>query len=235
VDWKERHVLVKAAFPLNLEADYVTYEIPCGVIQRTTRPGSDREKAQWEVPAIRWADLSDGNYGVSLLSDCKHGYDAQPNQLRLTLLRGSEFPNPQADQGYHSFTCAIYPHTGNWKTAQTVKHGQELDMPLLTVIIPVEKNPSNQTLPSEGSLLDLGAENLMLMSFKQAEDSPHEWILRCYECHGETAELHLQSNLNLKLKQPVDLLERLADIHEIEGQTVTVPPWKIASFKVSKG
>ncbi len=235
VDWKERHVLVKAAFPLNLEADYATYEIPCGVIQRTTRPGSDREKAQWEVPAIRWADLSDENYGVSLLSDCKHGYDAQPNQLRLTLLRGSEFPNPQADQGHHSFTCAIYPHMGNWKTAQTVKHGQELNMPLLAVIISVEKNSSNQTLPSEGSLLDLGAENLMLMSFKQAEDSPHEWILRCYECHGETAELRLQSNLNLKLKQPVDLLERLADIHEIEGQTVTVPPWKIASFKVSKG
>ncbi|WP_421656814.1 alpha-mannosidase [Leptothermofonsia sp. ETS-13] len=233
VDWKERHILVKAAFPLNLETDYVTYEIPCGVIQRTTRPGSDREKAQWEVPAIRWANLSDGNYGVSLLSDCKHGYDAQPNQLRLTLLRGSEFPNPQADQGHHSFTYAIYPHTGNWKTAQTIKHGQELDMPLLAVIIPVNGKPSTQTLPSAGSFLDLGAENLMLMSFKQAEDSPHEWILRCYECCGDTAELNLQGDLNLKLKQAVDLLEQPTNIYEVRGQTVTIPPWKIASFKIS--
>ncbi|MGA7936110.1 MAG: alpha-mannosidase, partial [Kovacikia sp.] len=115
VDWQERHVLVKAAFPLNLETDYATYEIPCGVIRRSTKPASDREKAQWEVPAMHWADLSNENYGVSLLNNCKYGYDAQPNQLRLTLLRSPEFPDPEADKGHHSFTYALYPHAGDWK------------------------------------------------------------------------------------------------------------------------
>ncbi|MGL5078971.1 MAG: alpha-mannosidase, partial [Waterburya sp.] len=88
VNWQETHVMVKVAFPLNLNSDYVTYEIPCGIIKRTTQPETAVEKAKWEVSALNWADLTDNatKYGVSLLNDCKYGYDAQANQLRLTLL-----------------------------------------------------------------------------------------------------------------------------------------------------
>ncbi|HEY9661205.1 MAG TPA: glycoside hydrolase family 38 C-terminal domain-containing protein, partial [Allocoleopsis sp.] len=129
VDWQERHVLVKAAFPLTVQADRATYEIPYAAIQRPTTPQTDRDKAKWEVPALTWADLSDAelSYGVSLLSDYKHGYDAQPNQLRLTLLRSSVWPDPGADRGKrHTFTYALYPHQGNWQAAQTVRRGYEL-------------------------------------------------------------------------------------------------------------
>ncbi|MBD2076709.1 alpha-mannosidase [Phormidium sp. FACHB-592] len=234
VDWQERHVVVKAAFPLNLETDYATYEIPCGAIERTTKPESEREKAQWEVPAMHWADLSDGNYGVSLLNDCKHGYDAKPDQLRLTLLRGSEWPDPEADKGRHSFTYALYPHAGDWKAAQTVKHGYELNMPLIAQVIAASGDDRPKTLPPTASLLDLGAENLVLMAFKQSEDAPDEWILRCYECHGEPAQLTFQSDLDLALEQPVDLLERPTTAQTTQGQTATVHPWKIASFKVKR-
>ncbi len=98
VNWQESQVLVKAAFPLNIEADFATYEIPCGAIRRSTKPQTPAEKAKWEVPALRWADLTgeteQGIYGVSLLNDCKYGYDSQPNQLRLTLLRSPHWPDP---------------------------------------------------------------------------------------------------------------------------------------------
>jgi len=233
-DWQERHTLVKAAFPLNLDANYVSCEIPCGVIQRTTKPESDWEKAQWEVPAMHWADLSDGNYGVSLLNDCKYGYDAKPNQLRLTLLRGSEWPDPEADKRPHVFAYALYPHAGDWKAAQTVKHGYELNMPLIAQVIPPSGDDRPKTLPPTASLLDLGAENLVLMAFKQSENSQDEWVLRCYECHGEEAQLNLQSDLGLELGQRVDLLEQAIDPQTTKGQTVTVHPWEIASFKVKR-
>ncbi|MDX2241712.1 MAG: alpha-mannosidase [Leptolyngbyaceae cyanobacterium bins.302] len=231
--WHERHVLVKAAFPLNLNADFATYEIPCGAIQRTTKPQTEAEKAQWEVPAMRWADLSDGNYGVSLLNDCKYGYDATPNQLRLTLLRGSEWPDPEADKGLHFFTYAIYPHAGDWKQAQTVRRGYELNLPLQVVELNVDSMSQAGTLPPVASLLDLGAENLVLMALKQSEDAENEWILRCYECHGEEAQLNFRSNLNLKLEQPVDLLERYSKNIKNQGQTLTVHPWQIVSFKMT--
>lgn len=233
VDWQERHVLVKAAFPLNVEADYVTYEIPCGTIQRTTKPKRDREKAQWEVPALRWADLSDGNYGVSILTDSKHGFDAQPNQLRLTLLRGSEFPDPDADKGQHSFTYAIYPHTGDWRAAKTVQRAYELDRPLQIVRLRANEYSIAGGLPTEGSFLELGAENLILMAFKQSEHHPDQWVLRCYECSGEAALLEFSSTLGLRLESAIDLLEQPTDSPKIEGQTAQICPYQIASFIIS--
>ncbi|MFL9454636.1 alpha-mannosidase [Tolypothrix bouteillei VB521301_2] len=232
VNWQENHVLVKVAFPLNLEADFATYEIPCGAIRRTTKPTTPAEKAKWEVPALRWADLTEiqNHYGVSLLNDCKYGYDSQPNQLRLTLLRSPNWPNPEADRGYHEFTYALYPHAQSWETANTVKRGYELNIPLQVLVLNPQQQNRQSSLPPSGSLLNLSDENLILMAFKQSEDDPEQWILRCYECHGKTAELELQSDLGLTLDEPVDLLERSLNSHE--QNKCTVKPWKIISFKI---
>ncbi|MDF5717253.1 MAG: alpha-mannosidase [Rhizonema sp. NSF051] len=233
VNWQERQVLVKAAFPLSVEADYATYEIPCGTIRRSTKPETPAEKAKWEVPALRWADITENHYGVSLLNDCKYGYDSQNNQLRLTLLRSPNWPDPEADRGFHQFTYALYPHAGSWQSAHTVRRGYELNLPLLVdqdfaprQLTSLEEN--SQSLPSVSSLLNLSAENLILMAFKQAEDDKEQWILRCYESHGEIAELSLQSDLGLTLGESVDLLERSVETRP----SFTILPWKIASFKV---
>ncbi|AFZ30906.1 Alpha-mannosidase [Gloeocapsa sp. PCC 7428] len=230
VNWRSRHVLVKAAFPFNFEADYATYEIPCGAIQRTTKPETPAEQAKWEVPALHWADLSADNYGVSLLNDCKYGYDSQPHQLRLTLLRGAEWPNPDADRGNHYFTYAIYPHQGNWQQAQTVRRGYELNYPLQVMLMsPQAQVPQN--LPPVGCFLDLSADNLILMAFKQSEDNSQRWILRCYECHGEPAQLDFKSDLDLAIGETVDLLERTTST--VRSPIYKVSPWKIFSITVT--
>ena len=236
VNWQERHVLVKAAFPLNLEADYATYEIPCGHIRRPTKPETPREKAKWEVPALRWADLGDDAYGVSLLNDCKYGYDAHSDCLRLTLLRGSTWPDPEADRGYHEFTYAIYPHAGNWRSAGTVRRGYELNLPLQVMLLPASDSASEKKLPAVGQFLDLQAENLVLMAFKRSEDNPGQWIIRCYECHGEDADLVLSSDLDLEIVQPVDLLERPVQLPSLAADgKMAIGPGKIVSFAVKKG
>jgi alpha-mannosidase len=232
VDWQERHVLVKAAFPLNLEADFATYEIPCGAIQRPTRPQTAAEQAKWEVPALRWADLGDEEYGVSLLNDCKYGYDSQPSQLRLTLLRSPSWPDPEADRGIHQFTYAIYPHSGSWQSAGTVRRGYELNLPMQVMLLSTLCDRTNSSLPAVGQFLDLQADNLILMALKQAEDCSDQWILRCYECHGEVAESQVQSDLGLNIAHSVDLLERPTQILEAssDGKAVKILPWEIASF-----
>ncbi|MFN6572115.1 alpha-mannosidase [Dendronalium sp. ChiSLP03b] len=238
VDWQENQVLVKAAFPLTVESDFATYEIPCGAIRRPTKPQTPAEQAKWEVPALRWADLTgeteQGMYGVSLLNDCKYGYDSQPNQLRLTLLRSPNWPDPEADRGVHEFTYALYPHTNSWETAHTIRCGYELNTPLQVVVNPPNIQHPVLSTPEGLSFLDLCAENLILMALKPSEDDPQELILRCYECHGETAELSLQSDLGLNLGDTVDLLERCSSIAEFSStkQILTIQPWKIASFKL---
>ncbi|MEG4985589.1 alpha-mannosidase [Microcoleus sp. BR0-C5] len=234
-DWQERHILVKAAFGLNVEADFATCEIPGGAIDRTTKPQTPAEKAKWEVPILRWTDISNDGFGVSLLNDCKYGCDLQPNQIRLTLLRGSTWPDEQADVGVSEFTCAVYPHAGNWQEADTVRQGYELNLPLLVKVLPKLEENGNKTLPTVGKFLDLSAENLVLMAFKQSEDDSNVWILRCYECHGEEANLELKSDLNLVISQPVDLLEQPINLPQKsdDGTSFTISPWKIASFAVN--
>lgn len=230
VDWQESHVLVKAAFPLNLETSYATYEIACGAIKRPTQPQTPAEKAKWEVPALRWADLGDDTYGVSLLNDCKYGYDAQASRLRLTLLRSPCWPDPGADRGIHQFTYALYPHGGNWQSAQTVRRGYELNSPLQVVSdIPLEAQ--GKSLKPFGQFLDLQAENLVLMAFKPSEDDSAQYLLRFYECHGEQTELAIRSDLDFAIAYPVDILER--PTHKSEQQPFKIMPWKIANFMLT--
>jgi alpha-mannosidase len=229
--WQEVHVLVKVAFPLTVSADNASYEIPCGVIQRPTLPNPDLpdwEQTKWEVPALHWADLTDrdGSYGVSLLNDCKYGYDAQSSQLRLTLLRGSRWPDPDCDRGFHTFTYAIYPHAGSWQTAQTVHHGYELNRPLMC--LQATQHPADQSLPPTHSFLSCAAPNLILMAFKQSEASEKNWILRHYETCGETSPMELRLNLPVEAIGQADGLEQLSD-----ATPEQVEAWEIQSLMLS--
>ncbi|MGM3305155.1 alpha-mannosidase [Anabaena sp. WFMT] len=229
VNWQENHVLVKTAFPLNLEADFATYEIPCGAIRRSTNPQTPAEQAKWEVPALRWADLttnsSTDKYGVSLLNDCKYGYDAKGNQLRLTLLRSSNWPDSQADRGTHEFTYTLYPHLESWEEADTVKRGYELNIPLQVLVNP-ENQESAFNFSQNQSFLNLSDENLILIALKPSEDNPHKFIMRFYECHGKTGNLSLESDLFI-LDEAVDLLE-----NPINQEVDKIAPWKIATFAI---
>ncbi|MBD2295628.1 alpha-mannosidase [Anabaena sphaerica FACHB-251] len=229
VNWQENQVLVKTAFPLNLNAEFATYEIPCGAIRRSTNPQTPAEQAKWEVPALRWADLSadteTGKYGVSLLNDCKYGYDAKTNQLRLTLLRSSNWPDSQADRGIHEFTYSLYPHVGSWEEADTVKKGYELNVPLQVLVNP-EIQTSEISISQNKSFLKLSADHLIVMALKPSEDHPQKFIIRFYECHGKTAELGLESDL-FRLGRAVDLLER-----KVNEEVEKIAPWKIATFEI---
>jgi alpha-mannosidase len=232
VDWQAEHVLIKANFPLNLAADISTSETACGAIERPTRPGTTAEQAKWELPMHRWIDLTDssGEYGVSILNDCKYGYDAGTNYLRLTLLRSSSWPDPTADRGYHAFTYAIYPHSGTWQAAQTVRKGLELNSPLQVLqLAPRSKTDVNRDLATTSSLIDLEADNLILMAFKPSENLDQSWVLRCYECHGVEGEIKLTGDLDLQIDRVVNLLE------EVQSEAIdsTIKPWQIKSFGVS--
>ncbi|MCY7368287.1 MAG: alpha-mannosidase [Chamaesiphon sp.] len=231
VDWQAEHVLIKANFPLNLTADISTSETACGAIQRPTKPETPTEKAKWELPMHRWADLTDrsGEYGVSILNDCKYGYDAGTDYLRLTLLRSSNWPDPTADQHRHQFTYAIYPHSGSWQAAQTVRKGLELNSPLQVLqLAPRSKTSVTRDLATVSSLIDLGADNLILMAFKPSATLDREWVLRCYECDGVEGEIKLTGDLDLQLDRVVNLLEQPGSA-QLDRST---QPWQIRSFSV---
>lgn len=151
VDWREEHKLLKAAFPVDIRAAKAVYEIPFGSIERATHNNTSWEQAQFEVCGHRWADLSEGGYGISLLNDCKYGYDIKGNTMRLSLLRSPRWPDHTADIGVHEFTYSLYPHEGDWRAGNVVQQGFELNQPLLACTAVQHEG----SLPPSGPLLDV--------------------------------------------------------------------------------
>ena len=237
IDWHEKHVLLKAAFPVAVKSDFATYEIPYGAIERPTTRNNRWEKAQFEVPAMRWADLSgagpDGKvHGLSVLNQDKYGYDAVGNVLRLTLLRSPTWPDPDADQGHHHFHYALYPHAGTWKDALTVRHGWEYDYPLQAVVTTAHAG----SLPAEHSFASVSPENVVLTAVKKAEDA-NGLIFRVYEWAGKetTAEFHVPpgatgATVTNLMEQP----DPNAIRSRWKGDVVRVPikPYEILTIRV---
>src|SRR5262249_13023074 len=126
-DWHEKHVLLKAAFPAAARSDVATYEVPYGTIQRATTRRDSVERAKFEVPALRFAGLTDKSGGLSVLNDSKYGYDTRDNVIRLSVLRAPTWPDPHADEGVHRFTYALYPHAGGWREGGTLQRAHELN------------------------------------------------------------------------------------------------------------
>ena len=219
-DWNEKHVLLKVAFPVSVTSDKATYEIPYGSIERPTTRRTPEEQAKFEVPALRWADLSDAKHGLSLLNDSKYGYDARDNVLRLSLLRAPTWPDPHADEGHHEFTYSLYPHGGTWKEAFTVRQGYELNCPLMALAMQSHAG----TLPAEHSFVSSTADNVVITAAKQAEDD-QSLIIRFYEWAGKSGNVNIQLPQAAKAAYDVNLLEKSEQplVLDENGSAVTVP------------
>jgi alpha-mannosidase len=230
IDWHETHVLLKAAFPLAATSAKATYEIPYGSIERTTQRTNSWEKAKFEVPALRWADLGDEHQGVSILNDSKYGYDAAGNVLRLTLLRSPTWPDADADRGHQHFTYAIYPHAGSWKQALTVRRGYELNDPLQAEQV----FPHTGILPSEHSFASVDNPNVTLTAIKKAEDSD-ALVFRMYEWAGTPTDVKLHVPQGAMYAVESNLMEKVEGPHlGLSGDIVTVPikPFEILTVQV---
>ncbi|MBI3118284.1 MAG: alpha-mannosidase, partial [Candidatus Hydrogenedentes bacterium] len=138
VVWHEKRTLLKVAFPIDVLTHRATYEIQFGAIERATHRNTEYDRARFEVTGQKWADLSEGDYGASLLNDCKYGYDTKGNVLRLSLLRSSIDPDPQADEGEHEMTYSLYPHADDWRNG-AAQQACALNYPLLALPAPSRK------------------------------------------------------------------------------------------------
>jgi alpha-mannosidase len=229
-DWHEKHILLKVAFPLSAHNSKATFEIPYGTIERPTTRNTPAERAQFEVPALQWADISDANHGFSLLNDSKYGYDAKGNVLRLSLLRSPEWPDPHADEGQHEFTYSLYPHGGSWKDAQTVRRGYELNYKLLSL----QLDNHVGSLAPEHSFLTIPAENIAVSALKKSEED-NSLVLRFYEFEGKDTDVALPLPPRTTTASETDLIERKSSSLSMRDGTslVHTKPYEIKTVNMS--
>jgi len=231
VSWHERHIFLKASFPLAASSAKATFEIPYGTIERPTTRNNSVEDAKFEVPAQRWADLGDGQHGFSLINDSKYGYDVKGNVLRLSLLRSPTYPDPHADQGEQHFRYSLYSHSGTWRTANTVLHGYDFNEPLRATQV----DPHAGALPPTHSFVSVQPHNLVLTALKKSEDG-NSLILRFYEWAGKktTAEITLPPGAGQATA--ANLMEHAEGSPlQVSGNRVTVPvvPYSIDTVRIN--
>jgi len=206
LEWRDPRKMLKVAFPLQIRTRQAVYDLPFGHIERATHRNTSWEQAKFEVCGHKWAGLSEGNYGVALLNDCKYGYDARENVLRLSLLRSPVRPDGQSDIGRHEFTYSLLPHAGDWRQAQADRRAYELNIPALVTEISGNDKRSRRGLPPTRSALTVNSRSLIVETLKQAETG-NGLILRTFDSHGSHANVSFAVSSNLKGVAETDLLE----------------------------
>ena len=208
VQWHGRRRFLRAVFPLDIRTHETWAETAFGAVARPTLRNTSWDEARFEMSMHRWADLSEPNYGVSLLNIGKYGYDVRGNVLGISLLRSPIYPDPYADEGDHEFVYAIFPHAGTWRNG-TVQAARRLHSPLRFASL---RDPAIQP-----SLLRLHGDPIELAALKKAEDS-NDIILRLYEPHGNRANTTVETAIALQSASVVTILEKTAHPLTVEKE-----------------
>jgi alpha-mannosidase len=232
VDWRERQMLLRALFPLDLNAVRATCEIQFGAVERPTHRNTSWDVARFEVCAQRWVDLSEGDYGVALLNDGKYGHSLHDNVLGLSLLKGAIFPDRDADLGEHRFTYSLLPHAGDWRAGEVVRRAYELNAPLIAA--PLAERPAAE--PAAQSFLSVVGDHVVVETIKVADDGDG-LIVRLYEAHNQRGSVRLRFGRLVRSAETTDLLERRIDPLPVAGNTVEVAvrPFEVKTLRVRLG
>lgn len=200
VDWHEQHQLLKVAFPVTVRSTEATYDIQYGNVKRPTHWNTSWDYARFESVGHQWADLSERGYGVSLLNDCKYGYDIKDHVMRLSLIKSATAPDWQADQGEHRFTYSLLPHERDWAEGRTAEEAWMLNNPLRAV----EGRLNGET---GKSLFRTDAAGVAIDAVKLSEQGD-SCVIRLHEFFGGRRKVKLSSGYPVRSWQLCDLMER---------------------------
>lgn len=233
VDWKEKQILLKDWFPVDIHTNEASYEIQFGNVTRATHYNTSWDEARFEVCAQKWIDVSENGYGISVLNDSKFGYSVHDGRIGLTMLKSAVYPNPDADREKHEFTYAFLLHEGGWREAETVKEAYLLNNP------PVIVRKENETgaLPPVFEAVRTDCRNIVIETLKKAEEGDF-YILRAYECHNRRSRVKLHFGMQIAEAFETDLLEkRITDCRLTDQYTVETEfrPFEIKTLKVRLG
>jgi len=225
VNWAEQHHMLRVAFPVNVQTTQASFDIQYGFIQRNTHRNTSWDMAKFEVAAHRYADLSDKEYGVALLNDCKYGYKVHDTVLDLNLLRSPRNPDPDADLGEHDFIYSFFPHIGDLVNSHVMSESAQLNQPASTF--------NGYRLSDYDVPVRLTGEGLSLEVIKKAEKED-SLVIRIVETLGKTSSgsLHINST---EYKLIMTNLIEWVEGHEQKGDgsfEIRLNPFEIRTYKI---
>ena len=228
VDWKEHQYLLKAGFPVDVHTDEAAFDIQFGNVVRKTHKNTSWDAARFEVCAHKWMDVSEPDYGVALLNDCKYGHSVREGCIERTLIKSGIEPNPDTDNEEHVFTYSLYPHQGTWREADTQKEAADLNQPLSAV---------NGGIPGESyGFAGVKGDSVVLETVKRSEDGDGI-ILRLYESRNKRVNAKVSLSCAPVTVTECNLLEEPVDesgglMIDQDGFSFVIKPYEIKTYKV---
>jgi len=217
-NWLERQSMLRTSFPVSVQSTDATYEIQFGHVKRPTHRNTSWDLAKDEVPAHKWADLSQRDYGVALINDCKYGHKIKGNVMDLCLLRSAPYPGPRhvqdnevkpgqphhahTDQGKQVFAYALFPHEGDHVAGGVIREAYEFNYPALVI----DEKPHKGRLPIQHGFVTIDNKAVCIETVKKAEDSG-DLIVRLYESTGASVSCALRFGLSVAAVAETDLME----------------------------
>jgi alpha-mannosidase len=231
-DFYERSTFIKAGFPVAVGGSLAT-EIPYGV--------QEHPQTGQETVMGKWVDISDSSYGVAILNNGRHGFDAQDNTIRISVIRGPWGPDPRADEGHHTFGYAIYPHRGGWREGKVQRQALSFNAPLLALQEPVHHSPQEQWagksggLPSPTSFIKVASDHVLLTAMKQMEGFyDTDAILRFYESEGREGNVAIELPFKVRATETDLLEETIAPAGEGARIEFKMKPWEIKTLRLAR-
>ena len=192
----DRELLLKSWFFFNLNVSEAAYEIPYGVLKRPTTRNTSWDKARFEVPVQKWLDLSEDDYGVSILNDGKYGVSVEGSSVGISLAKSPIYPDYSTDSEANTFTYSVYPHLGDWKDAKVYRAAYELNYPLRTI----------KGRGGERSFVKVSPDNLILEALKRSEDGKGV-VVRLYNVKNSKGEGEIKVWFEPTSSKKVNILE----------------------------
>jgi alpha-mannosidase len=220
-DWRERRTLLRVENWLAVQTDSVTYGAPHGTIVRSARDKTPEEQAKFEVPGQRFAYAADTDgAGFAMFALDTYGWSARalPKggiKLGHSLLRGTCWPDPHADEGEQSIAWAIAPlANASNSTAERLwrRFAHEPRVQLFSSSTP----------------------QAIVAACKPAEDGDGA-IVRVRECDGSPANVRLRCGARMTWAASVDGLERATyGSAAIDGEELVfdLKPYEMRGFRV---
>jgi len=215
--------MLRVHFPVSVRSEQASFDIQYGYVKRNTHRNTTWDKAKFEVVGHKFADLSDHDYGVALMNDCKYGYMVHDNILDLNLLRSPNNPDPDADQGTHKFSYSLFPHRNDLIRSDLLAESACFNhRPVL-----FEGARSETRIP-----IGLNGDGLELSVLKKAEKEDL-WIIRIIERAGRDSSGFLEMKGTLT---ECDLMEwnNVDTPVSAKGKIpIRLAPFEIKTYKVT--
>lgn len=227
---------IRLHLPTELSTNCLVADTPFGVLQRA-RPPIDWINYATSQPLHNWIDHSNDNVGFAFFGGGLAEYELYENGngFAVTLIRAVgrlssvkshsliETPEAQCNRQIE-FAYALYPHLGNWEDAKIQQEQLLYQSPLLTNQSSLQTNiPSLVTV----------SRDVVVSSFKKAEDKDNAYILRLYNPTNKTIDdCYIEIGIPIKKIFLLTLNEEVKNaLNKTNGRiNFQVKPYEILTF-----